>query len=59
MSTTRELGDVVAYDAVYLKDCAEVLLAASTRPSERRRPGCDAFHVVEGAEIPPVGRPAW
>jgi maltokinase len=59
---TDPAGDsatVVAYDAVYLKDCAEVLLAAfhaglSEGDSQQ---GATSFHVVEGAEVPPVETP--
>jgi maltokinase len=51
----------VAYDAVYLKDASEVLLAAfHARLSESGTgdaAGHTSFHVVEGAELPPAETP--
>jgi maltokinase len=50
---------VVAYDAVYLKDGAEVLLAAfhAALSEGDSQGGATSFHVVEGAEIPSVETP--
>jgi maltokinase len=56
---TDSAATVVAYDAVYLKDCAEVLLAAfhaGLSEGDDQR-GETSFHVVEGAEIPSAETP--
>lgn len=44
-----ELGFTTAYDAVYLKPAADVLLRGF---HERHDDGAVAFHVVDGAELP-------
>jgi len=57
--TEGSTGLAVAYDAVYLKDAAEVLLggfhAELSEHDEAERE--TTFHVVEGAELPPVETP--
>ncbi len=50
----HELGSVVAYDAVYLKSAADLLLEAFLR--QRSLDGVD-FKVVEGAELPEKSTP--
>ena len=50
-------GTVVAYDAVYLKDAAEVFLAAFHAGLAERGAGrAMSFHVVEGTELPQLAR---
>ncbi len=52
-------GLVVAYDAVYLKDAAEVLLGAFHAELSEHDSADHAttFHTVQGADLPPVETP--
>jgi maltokinase len=54
-----ELGDVVAYDAVFSKAACDVVLE-HFHDAGQPDPAADVvFHVVDGAELPPHGSPGF